>query len=165
MTGSEKTDRRFRPLARWGALGWAVLALVCVAAAIPSKEATVEELKARLSGTSIPERPQLCVEIADKQLDEAARLYAAVETKQAEAALVDVTAFAELARDYAIQSHKRQKQTEIAVRRMTRRLTDLKRNLSREEQPPVREALDRLQRVRDDLLAAMFPKKVGNDPH
>jgi hypothetical protein len=145
----------------------AVLAVAQLAslAASASKEPTVEELKARLSSTSIPERPQLCVQIAEKQLEAADKLYAAVETQQAETALMDVTAFAELARDYAIQSHKRQKQTEIAVRRMTRKLSDMKRNLSRAEQDAVEMAIERLQRVRDDLLAAMFPKKVGNDSH
>jgi hypothetical protein len=72
--------------------------------------------------------------------------------------LTDVVAFSELARDYAIQSHKYQKQTEIAARSMSRKLTDLLHSLGREEQVPVRDAINRLQRVRDDLLFAMFPK-------
>jgi 20S proteasome alpha/beta subunit len=72
--------------------------------------------------------------------------------------LADVVAYAELARDYSIQSHKYQKQTEIAARSMTRKLTDLLHSLGQQDQPPVRDAINRLQRVRDDLLIAMFPK-------
>jgi hypothetical protein len=98
------------------------------------------------------------VHIAQKQLAEADKLYAASEIEKGQAALTDVVAFSELARDYAIQSHKYQKQTEIAARTMTRKLTDLMHSLGRDDQAPVRDAINRLQRVRDDLLTAMFPK-------
>ncbi len=41
---------------------------------------------------------------------------------------------------------------------MTRKLTDILHTLGHDDQAPVQDALNRLQRVRDDLLAAMFPK-------
>jgi hypothetical protein len=69
-----------------------------------------------------PERPSLCIEISERRLDEADRLYVAGDSEHAQTALVDVTAFAELARDYAIQSHKHEKQSEIAIRKMARKL-------------------------------------------
>ena len=72
--------------------------------------------------------------------------------------MTDVVAYSELARDYAIQSHKYQKQSEIAVRTMTRKLTELMHSLGHDDQAPVQDAINRLQRVRDDLLMAMFPK-------
>ena len=129
-----------------------------IAGAMPSGEPTVEQLKARLSSTSIGDRPHLCVQIAQKQLAETDKLYAANEIEKAQATLTDVVAFSELARDYAIQSHKYQKQTEIAARSMTRKLNDLLHSLSHDDQAPVRDAVKRLERVRDDLLASMFPK-------
>jgi hypothetical protein len=137
----------------------AALAVLTTSLAVfASKEATVEELKARLSSTSVGERPQICLQIAEKQLESADKFYAAVETEKAQAAVTDVTAFAEQARDYAIQSRKHQKQTEIAVRRMIRKLEDIKRTVTLEEQAPLTSAISHLQRVRDDLLMAMFPK-------
>jgi hypothetical protein len=42
---------------------------------------------------------------------------------------------------------------------MTRKLTALEHSLGQEDQPPVRDALSRLDRVRDDLLASMFKKE------
>jgi len=72
--------------------------------------------------------------------------------------LTDVVAYSELARDYSIQSHKYQKQTEIAVRVMTRKLTEVMHALAHDDQAPVQDAINRLQRVSDDLLAAMFKK-------
>src|SRR6202790_2148771 len=142
----------------WGMVMLFALVAALTARGAPSSEPTVEELKARLSSASIGDRPHLCVRIAEKQLAEADKLYAASEIEKAQATLTDVVAFSELARDYAIQSHKYQKQTEIAARSMSRKLTDLLHSLGREDQVPVRDAINRLQRVRDDLLFAMFPK-------
>jgi len=121
-------------------------------------DATVEELKARVPSASIGDRPRLCVQIAQQQLAAADKLYASAEDEKALPALADVVAFSELARDYAIQSHKYQKQTEIAVRGMIRKLTEIMHSLGHEEQAPVHDAISRLEHVRDDLLAAMFPK-------
>jgi hypothetical protein len=136
----------------------AVVSALIARAGLPANEATVEELKAKLSAAGVGDKPHLCVQIAQQQLVEANKLYAAAETEKAQPALTDVVAFSELARDYAIQSHKYEKQTEIAVRGMTRKLTDLMHSLPSEEQPPLRDAITRLQRVRDDLLLALFPK-------
>lgn len=136
--------------------GVAVMAaFVSQAAAV---EPTIDELKARVPTVSVGERPHLCVRIAQRQLAETNKLYAATEDEKAQGALADVVTYAELARDYALQSHKYQKQSEIAVREMIRKLGEIMHMLGQDEQAPVRDALKRLERVRDDLLAAMFPK-------
>jgi len=138
----------------------ALFALIAAesARAIPASEPTVEGLKARLASTRVGDKPHVCVEIAQKQLKEADRFYASNDAEKGRAALVDVVAFSELARDYAIESHKYQKQAEIAVRAMTRKLNELTHSLDHDEQAPVRDAISRLQRVEDDLLKSMFPK-------
>lgn len=140
--------------------GGAVAMLLATFLVLPmaAKDQSVDELKARLSSTSIGDRPQLCLQIAAMQLNDADKFYSALENEKAQSDLTDVVAFSELARDYSIQSHKHQKQSEIAVRKMTRKLNDLKHLVSREDQTAVQNAIDRLQRVRDDLLLAMFPK-------
>ena len=120
----------------------------------------MDQLKARVASTSLPDRPHLCIQIAEKQLNESDKLYAAADVPKAQEFLTDVVAYSELARDYAIQTHKYQKQSEIAVRRMSRKLTAILHTLGHEEQAPVKDAVDRLQRVSDDLLASMF-KKAG----
>ena len=94
------------------------------------------------------------------QLTATDKLYASDEIEKAQPALTDVVAYSELARDYSIQSRKHQKQIEIAVRTMTRKLNELLHVLGHEDQGPVREAIGRMERVRDDLLMSMFPKGV-----
>jgi hypothetical protein len=142
----------------WGAVTLIALLAAVTAYAASNNDLSVEQLKAKLSSTSVGDRPHLCVQIAQKQLAEADKQYAAADFEKGEAALTDVVAYSELARDYAIQSHKYQKQSEIAVRTMARKLTELMHSLGHEDQAPVRDAVNRLQRVRDDLLMAMFPK-------
>lgn len=140
--------------------GAAIAALLAafVASPMAAKEQTLDELKTRLSSTGVGDRPQICLQIAERQLDDADKLYTAFDSEKAQVSLTDVVGFSELARDYSIQAHKHQKQTEIAVRKMIRKLNDLKHVVSRDEQVAVQNAIDRLQRVRDDLLLAMFPK-------
>jgi hypothetical protein len=120
-------------------------------------EPTVEELKGRVANAGIADRPPMCIRISERQLDAADKFYLAGESGKAQVALTDVVAFSELARDYAIQSRKHEKQAEIAIRKMTRKLADMKHTVSREDQDDVQRSIDRLQRIRDDLLAAMFP--------
>jgi hypothetical protein len=137
---------------------WFVLMAGVASVAGASEEPSVEQLKTRLAAASVGDRPKICVQIARQQLTESARLYADGDAQKAQSALTDVVTYSEQARDYSIQSHKYEKQTEIAVRGMTRKLNDLLHTLTNDEQPAVHEAINQLQRVRDDLLIAMFPK-------
>jgi len=135
-----------------------LLATAAMAGPIPRDEPTVDGLKARISSASIGEKPRLCVQVAQMRLNEADKLYAAGDLDSAQIALTDVVAYSELARDYSIQSHKYQKQSEIAVRHMTRKLTDLLHTLAQPDQRAIKDAVARLSRVSDDLLNSMFTK-------
>ena len=146
---------RFRRMAALGVGLWALLAAFALGR---SKEPTVEELKARVATVSVSDRPALCIHIAERQLDAAGKFYEAGEDQNAQTALAEVVAYSQSAGEYAIQSHKREKQSEIAIRKMVRKLDDLKHTLTHDEQGQIQNAMDRLQRVRDDLLAAMFPE-------
>lgn len=135
-----------------------LLAMVMPCALLARAEPTVDELKARVVSTDISGRPRLCIRISEMQVDAAGKFYGTGDSEKAKAALVDVSAFADLARDYSIQSHKHEKQAEIALRKMARKLSDLKHSVIREDQAPVQETIDHLEKVRDDLLLSMFPK-------
>ena len=134
------------------------LASAVVGRAAPADEPSLADLKARVANASPRDRVHLCVRISQKQLEETDKFYASGDLQNAQNNLTDVVAYAELARDYSIQSHKDQKQTEIAVRAMTRKLTGILHSLGTQEQIPVKDAIKRLERVRDDLLASLFKK-------
>lgn len=138
-----------------------VMGLVCTRAVgkpVADNQPTVEELKARIAAANTGDRVHLCVQVAEIQLTEADKLYASGEVEKGQTALTDVASFSELARDYSIESKKHQKQTEIAIRGMTRKLNSLAHTLGHDDQAAVKDAINRLERVRDDLLLSMFPK-------
>ena len=133
-----------------------MLLLFALHAAAGATELSLEGLKSKLASAGEGDRPHLCVLIAERQLDAADKLYAGADFDKAQAALVEAVTYSEMARDYAIKSRKYQKQTEIAARGMARKLNDLMHSLAHQDQAAVQSAIGRLQRVRDDLLGAMF---------
>lgn len=149
---------RLDQIRHWRGIALALLLTTSMCMAAFAADPSVDELKARISASSIKDRTHLCVHIAEMQMAEADKLFAADEVKQAQTALTDVVAYSEMARDYAIQSRKYQKQTEIAVRGIARRVGDLVHSMPHDYQAPLRDALTKLQHVRDDLLSAMFPQ-------
>ncbi len=141
---------------RLAAAGLALSMLLAPSVLSGREEPTVEELKGRVANAKIADRPALCIQISEAELGDADRLYALGDSEKAKASLADVVAYSELARDYAIKSHKHEKQSEIAIRKMARKLADIKLAVPHEDQDQIQNAIDRLQHVRDDLLAAMF---------
>lgn len=125
-------------------------------AAWSKKEESLEELKARAETANLDDRAGICVRIAELQLKDADKLFTEGKAEEGRTALADVVSYSEKARDAATQSGKKLKPTEIAVRKMSHKLHDIKRSVAFDEQAPVQDAIDHLERVRTDLLAKMF---------
>ena len=141
-------------MAKWALIGAVLLAVSLSVSA--RKEETLEELKAHAETASVDDRPGICIRIAEHQLDIADKLFLEGKAEEGHAALAEVVSYSEKARDAATQSGKKLKNTEIAVRKMARKLRDVKHMVPYEDQAPVQEAIDHLERVRTDLLARMF---------
>ncbi|MBZ5574153.1 MAG: hypothetical protein LAO09_19990 [Acidobacteriia bacterium] len=138
-----------------------VLALLLVSslAVFASKEETVQELVARAETARPDDRPALYVEAAQRQLKATDDLYTQGKTEEARATVGDVITYSEKAQNAALQSGKKLKQTEIALRKMAARLRDIQRSLSYEDQAPVQAAAERLENLRTGLQQRMFGKK------
>jgi hypothetical protein len=134
-----------------------ILSLVCCATAM-AKDETVDELKARFEKARAEDRPQLGLKIAQHQLHDADTLYNEGKIDDARTAIEDVITYSEKARDAATQTKKHLKEVEIDARKMAEKLRDIKRNLNFDDQPPVKEAIDRLEAIRTTLLDEMFAK-------
>jgi hypothetical protein len=128
-----------------------------------AKEETVDELKARFASARPEDRPELGIRIAQHQLRNADRLYNEGKVEPAREAVEDIVGYAEKARDAATQTKKRLKNVEIDARKMADKLRDIKRTLALEDQPPVEQAIGRLEDVRTALLKEMFAKDKKND--
>src|SRR6266853_503794 len=128
-----------------------------------AKEETVDELKARFASARPEDRPELGIRIAQHQLRNADRLYSEGKVEPARAALEDIVGYAEKARDAATQTKKRLKNVEIDARKMADKLRDIKRTLALDDQPPVEQAIGRLEDVRTTLLKEMFANDKKNE--
>ncbi len=136
-----------------------VLFLALASAYGAAKDEPVDELKARFESARPEDRPDLAIEIARHQLRNADKLYTEGKVDQARAAVDDIVAYSEKARDAALQTKKHLKNVEIDARKMAEKLRDIKRTLAFEDQPPVEQAIRRLEEIRTTLLNEMFAKE------
>lgn len=135
-------------------------ALMALAAALSFAydDVAVSGQAAQADAAPLERQPELYIKIAERQMKEADRLYTSGKVDEATAAVRDVVTYSEKATDTAARSGKRLKQTEISIRKMSKRLHDIQRTLSYDDQGPVKTATDRLEELRTQLLDRMFSK-------
>ena len=129
--------------------------------AFAAKDASIDQLIARAESARPEERPALYLEIAHLKVESADKLYNAGNSEAGNAALQEVLSYSKKATDASIDTGKRLKATEIALRKMAEKLRDVKRTVVFEDQSPIQQAIDQLEQMRTDLLSAMFGKKKG----
>lgn len=122
-------------------------------------EENVAQLISRADSAPLGDRPALYVRIARHQAEAADKFYLSENPEAGNAALKDVVSYSEKASDAAARTGKKLKDTEIALRKMAEKFRDIKHNLPFDDQAPVQDAIDRLEKMRTDLLSAMFGKK------
>lgn len=132
--------------------------LLAVVTGVLAKELSLEELKARVQHAKPDEKTSLCIQIAERQVEAFDKLYTDGKVTEAEAALHDVVSYSQQADESAGHTGHRLKNTEIAMRKMSHRLSDIKRTLPFEEQASVQSSIDTLDKIRTDLLGRMFGK-------
>ncbi|HKU21813.1 MAG TPA: hypothetical protein VJQ50_12420 [Terriglobales bacterium] len=135
-----------------------LLLMMVVAWSLPgfARRQTVEELKAKLSAATPSDKPKICLEIAHRQLDAMQKAYSAGELPQGQKLLQEVVDYSQQAGDAARKSRKHIKKTEIEMRKLSRRLQDLKPTLDVDSRPPVQDAINHLEHIRTQLLMQMF---------
>ncbi len=135
---------------------------VTLALLTPSLQAlpdqSLEQLESKAEAARLEDRPSLYLQIAERQLKAVEEACKEGKATEAQGALHDVVLYAGKARDAAIQSGKKIKNLEIAMRKMAEKLRDVKRTVDFDEQQPIQAAADDLEKIRIDLLSHMFGK-------
>jgi hypothetical protein len=134
-----------------------LLLLACLPVA--ARQETIKELKAKAASAKTSDQPKLCLEISRRQLDATEKAYRANQLPQAQKLLEEVVDYAQKAGDAARQSRKHIKKTEIELRKISRRLQDLKPTLDVDSRQPVQEAINHLEHIRTQLLMEMFSER------
>jgi hypothetical protein len=139
----------------------AVMLAACALAAVAfePKDETLDQLIARAEAARPEDRPVLYLEIARQKAESADQFYHAGNADAGNAALQDVVNFSHKASQASIETGKRLKNTEIGLRKMVEKFRDLKRSVAFEDQAPIQQTMDELEKMRTDLLSAMFGKK------
>ena len=113
-------------------------------------------LKARADAAHGGEQAKLCLEYAHRILEDANALFTNGDVDRAQREIDEVVEYGRKAADAASSSGKHLKQTEIDLRKLSKRLHDIAATLAVEDRPPLQKAVEDLEQVRSDLLARMF---------
>jgi hypothetical protein len=134
-----------------------LLATAVSLGAAPDNE-TVETLKGKAESADGGKKVELLTKVAERQVEEMAKAYEEGSAEQARSALKDVREYGLKAAEEARTTGKRLKKTEIAIRKISNRLDDIRRTLSVDERPPVTSTIEKLEDARTALLQRMFSK-------
>jgi len=122
------------------------------------------DLQAQAEAAEGKKRAELFMEVAEQRLGQASRLFGEGKTEEAHEAVKKAVTASEQAGDASRKSRKRLKQTEISVRKLARRLTDLGATLPFEDREAIKPSLLKLEEIRRQLLDEMFAKKKKVGP-
>lgn len=132
-----------------------VMVLLGGSSLLVADDESLEELLAKAQ-TSRDQQAELYAKVARRQVEIANQHFNNGEVDKAQAAVQDVVGFAQKALDSAKQVRKRLKQTDITLRKTSRRLADIAGTLAFEYRPPVNRAVKEIEVIRMQILDIMF---------
>lgn len=129
--------------------------------AMGADKPTLEQLRARADNARGEECAEVCLAAARELAELSNQLFTDGEVDKAHAAIEDAVRYAKKAAQGSLESGKRQKKTEIALRKLAKRISDIKQTLSVDDRPALEQAVDDLEQLRTELLMSMFGDKKG----
>ncbi|HWZ45081.1 MAG TPA: hypothetical protein VNW97_16520 [Candidatus Saccharimonadales bacterium] len=139
--------------------------LILLSASPLAAQKTVEALKTEAEHASGGHQARLYAELAQQLVDVANQQFTDAQAEQGQATVQEILKYATLARDISVRSRHKMKETEIHLRQAERRLEAVRRTLSVDDRPPLEEVEKQIEKLRKDLLDAMFaPPKKENKP-
>lgn len=130
-----------------------VLALTFAASAFAQKD-----LKSRADTATGGEKAKLCVEYTEEAAKAADKAFQDGKDEESSAHLKEVVQYAKAAAEASMQSHKREKETEIGLRKVLKRLMEVKNARPVDQQGEVQETINAVLVAHDSLLDSMFKK-------
>ena len=129
---------------------------VCIPAQAFAAEQSLEDLKKRAAEAKLDDQPNLVAEAARRELAVVDERVNAGKGGEAIEYLGEAVNDAILASDAAVKASKRQKETEISIRKMIHHMKDVQRQMSLDDSQVMQRAIDRMEKLRTQLLGSMF---------
>jgi hypothetical protein len=133
---------------------------------LESHKADANKLKAAADATDGERCTEVCLDAARKLAELSNDYFTLGNVQEGHAAMKDSGRLAEKAGGSSVTSKKRRKQTEIGLRKLEKRISDIAQTLNFEDRPAVQDIVKHIDKVRSDILMSMFdmPKKeLGPD--
>lgn len=130
-----------------------VFIILSAALSIAAKDESLDALKARAFREN---QPRLYAEVVRRQIEVANHYYTAGEVDKAQSVIAEIVDLTGKCIEAAQKNHSKLKDTELTLYKAGRRLEDVRRSLSFDDQPPVQAAVERIQKARRDLLDLLF---------
>jgi hypothetical protein len=116
------------------------------------------DLKSRVEAATGAEKAKLAVEFTEQATKAADRAFKDDKDDEGSADLKAITEYARIAFDASVQARKREKETEIGLRKVLKHLVDIKNARPVDQQDEVQKTINAVLVVHDKLLDSMFQK-------
>jgi stress-induced morphogen len=133
-----------------------IIILLALSLFAGAEQKTVDQLKAEAEHALPDQQGRLYAEIADKLVTVADKQFTDGESVKGHATVQDILQYATKAHDLAIQTRKKMKETEKALRECHRRLDNMKRTLAAEDRPQVETVEKQVAKFTEEVLESMF---------
>lgn len=117
----------------------------------------IEKLIAR-ADTHSDGQAEHCADVARREVEIANQYYTTGDVPKAEEAVKLAVTYSEKALEAGKRTHKKLKETDITLRKTSRRLADVGQTLAFEDKPLVKQAVEKIEQIRSELLTLMFKK-------
>lgn len=132
--------------------------MMCAALFASAKEPeTIDQLKARIQSADAKKQVELYMDLAKLQVNAADTAYNG-DVDKAKQLMEEGTQSAERAGQGSLETGKHMKQTEIELRKLEKRMEDIRRSWAVEDREPIEPQIKRVESVRSKLLDRMFRK-------
>jgi hypothetical protein len=124
-------------------------------------QSSVDKTRERAEKANKSDCAKVCFEAARQLIEAANQLYDGGDVEGGLKLMNDAVSYAKRGTEASIQSRKHEKNAEIALRKMAKRMHDVGQSLALDDRPPVFKAEEAMNELRDQMLAALFgnPKR------
>jgi hypothetical protein len=144
---------------------FSIIVLLALSFAAGAEQKTVDQLKTEAEHASPDQQGRLYAEIAAKLVSVADQQFTGGESVKGHATVQEILEYGTKARDLAIQTRKKMKETEKSLRECRRRLENMRRTLAAEDRPKVEAVEKQLEKLTEDVLESMFAPPEKKKDH
>lgn len=131
--------------------------LTLVLSALPlSAGDSLSDLRKRADAAHGSNCASLCLQAAQALVEESHELFGKGDAAAAQLSVKDAMDYARRGTDASLASKKRRKETEIALRKLEKRLNDMARTLEIDQRAPLHADISAIENLRAKLLSSMF---------